>query len=73
MFCTFARRIAALKGDNYPQAFGLDPLLEMAKLYLQLAQLGLIGLALHFFLAGIRFCQFRSLDFNDRAEKPQAL
>lgn len=43
----FAGRVAPFEGDNDPQALLLDPLLQMAKLDLKLAQLGFIILALH--------------------------
>src|ERR1044071_9119435 len=38
----FAGRVAPFEGDNDPQALLLDPLLQMAKLDLKLAQLGFI-------------------------------
>src|SRR5262249_26206622 len=42
----FARRVTALEDNDDPRPFSLGPILEMAKLDLQLMQLFLIGFAL---------------------------
>src|SRR5262249_32920562 len=52
----FAGGVASFKRDNDPCSGGLDPLLQVAKLDLQLAQFLLVSLALHL-LFGIAACR----------------
>jgi hypothetical protein len=47
----FARRVTAFEDNDDPRPFSLDPILQVAKLDLQLVQLFLIGFTLEFLCA----------------------